>query len=216
MPHDQRDPFCDGVSRRTFIKATGAGAVAVLGGSLYATAPAAARAQRVAKVDTPLRHVVISCSENRSFDHYFGYAPQVQAAGFGPPAGYSQPDAAGNAHFPFDSRRSRRPTPRTQLERDPRAVERRRDGRLLHEPQASIGDGDAAMGYYTADQLPFYYSLLDDSALARTSSARCSARRGRTASTWPPRPRAGSRPTASGATASSTTRSSSTCSTPPA
>ena len=65
MSHDQRDTFRDGVSRRTFIKATGAGAVAVLGGSLYATAPAAARAQRVAQVDTPLRHVVISCSENR-------------------------------------------------------------------------------------------------------------------------------------------------------
>ena len=39
---------------------------------------------------------MISCAENRSFDHYFGYAPQVQAAGFGPPPGYSQPDAAGN------------------------------------------------------------------------------------------------------------------------
>jgi phospholipase C len=102
MSNDQRDPFRDGMSRRSFIKATGAGVVAVLGGSLYATAPAAARAQRVAKVATPLRHVVISCSENRSFDHYFGYAPQVQAAGFGAPDGYSQPDAAGNPHFPFE------------------------------------------------------------------------------------------------------------------
>jgi phospholipase C len=30
---------------------------------------------------------------------------------------------------------------------------------------ASIGDGDAAIGYYTEQQLPFYYSLLEDSAL---------------------------------------------------
>ena len=52
MSHGDRDPFRDGVSRRTFIK--GAGAVAVLGGSLYATAPAAARARQVAQVDTPL------------------------------------------------------------------------------------------------------------------------------------------------------------------
>ena len=98
MPHDQRDPFRDGLTRRTFIKGTGAGAVAVLGGSLYATAPAAAAARRVTKADTPLRNVMISCAENRSFDHYFGYAPQVQEAGFGPPDGYFQPDADGNPH----------------------------------------------------------------------------------------------------------------------
>src|SRR5205807_2066097 len=27
------------------------------------------------------------------------------------------------------------------------------------------GDGDAALGYYTGRELPFYYSLLEDSAL---------------------------------------------------
>ena len=27
----------------------------------------------------------MSYQENRSFDHYFGFAPQVQAAGFDPP-----------------------------------------------------------------------------------------------------------------------------------
>jgi phospholipase C len=214
MPHDQRDPFRDGVSRRTFIKATGAGAVAILGGSLYATAPAAARAQRVAKVDTPLRHVVISCSENRSFDHYFGYAPQVQAAGFGPPAGYSQPDAAGNPHFPFEFTALETPDPPHSWN----AIHEQFNGGAMdgfyRSSQASIGDGDAAMGFYTADQLPFYYSLLDDSALVANSSARCWARRGRTASRWPQRRRAGSRRTGCGATASSTTRSSLTCSTP--
>ena len=109
MSHGDRDPFRDGVSRRTFIK--GAGAVAVLGGSLYATAPAAARARQVAQVDTPLSNLVISCAENRSFDHYFGYAPQVQAAGFGPPPGYSQPDADGNPHEPFEFTSLQTPDP---------------------------------------------------------------------------------------------------------
>src|SRR5215218_4097559 len=165
MSHDQRDAFCDGISRRTFIKTTGVGAVAVLGGSLYATAPAAASARRVEKVDTPLRHVIISCSENRSFDHYFGYAPQVQAAGFGPPARYSQPAAAGNPHFPFEF---------TSLETlDPphswNAVHEQWNGGAMdgfyRSSEARIGDGDAAIGYYTAAELPFYYSLLDDSAL---------------------------------------------------
>jgi phospholipase C len=165
MSDVQRDPFRDGVSRRTFIKATGAGAVAVLGGSLYATASAAAQAQRVAKVDTPLRHVVISCSENRSFDHYFGYAPQVQAAGFGPPAGYSQPDAAGNPHFPFEFTALETPDPPHSWS----AIHEQWNGGAMdgfyRSSEARIGDGDAAMGFYTADQLPFYYSLLEDSAL---------------------------------------------------
>jgi phospholipase C len=165
MSDDQRDPFRDGVSRRTFIKASGAGAVAVLGGSLYATAPAAAKAQTVTQVDTPLRHVVISCSENRSFDHYFGYAPQVQAAGFGPPAGYSQPDAEGNAHFPFEFTALETPDPPHSWS----AIHEQWNGGAMdgfyRSSEAAIGDGDAAMGYYTATQLPFYYGLLDDSAL---------------------------------------------------
>jgi phospholipase C len=165
MSDDRGDVFGQGISRRTFIKATGAGAVAVLGGSLYATAPAAAQARRVAQVDTPLRHVVISCSENRSFDHYFGYAPQVQAAGFGPPAGYSQPDAAGNPHFPFEFTSLETPDPPHGWG----AVHEQYDGGAMdgfyRSSQAAIGDGDAAIGYYTAEQLPFYYSLLDNSAL---------------------------------------------------
>ena len=88
MSHGDRDPFRDGVSRRTFIK--GAGAVAVLGGSLYATAPAAARARRVAQVDTPLSNLVISCAENRSFDHVYGTLSGVR--GFEDPRAITLPD----------------------------------------------------------------------------------------------------------------------------
>ena len=163
MSHGDRDPFRDGVSRRAFIK--GAGAVAVLGGSLYATAPAAARARQVAQVDTPLRNLVISCAENRSFDHYFGYAPQVQAAGFGPPPGYSQPDADGNPHEPFEFTSLQTPDPPHHWS----AVHEQWNGGAMDgfykSSAAEIGDGDAAIGFYTADELPFYYSLLDDSAL---------------------------------------------------
>jgi phospholipase C len=163
MPSDQRDLWGESLTRRGFIK--GAGAVAVLGGSLYATAPAAARAQRTAKADTPLRQVMISCAENRSFDHYFGYAPQVQAAGFGPPAGYSQPDAAGNPHEPFEFTSLTTPDPPHFWS----AVHDQWNGGAMdgfyRSSEAVIGDGDAAIGYYTAAELPFYYSLLDDSAL---------------------------------------------------
>src|SRR5262249_18554168 len=46
--------------------------------------------------------VIISCQENRSFDHYFGYAPQVQTAGLGPPRDYSQPDGMGGMVRPYE------------------------------------------------------------------------------------------------------------------
>src|SRR5207248_11245632 len=95
-------PFVHGLSRRALLKRGGAACVTVLGGTLWATAPAAARARRARDGGSPIKNLVISCQENRSFDHYYGYAPQVQAAGFGPPPGYFQPDLSGGKHFPFE------------------------------------------------------------------------------------------------------------------
>src|SRR5215471_12729759 len=40
-----------------------------------------------------IKHIVIACQENHSFDTYFGYYPK--AGSFGVPAGYSQPDGKG-------------------------------------------------------------------------------------------------------------------------
>src|ERR1700731_465381 len=88
-------------TRETFLKKSGAAGAAVLGGSLWATSPAA-RARGGRRGGSPIRNLVISCQENRSFDHYFGYAPQVQAKGFGPPPGYYQPDAGGGHHAPYE------------------------------------------------------------------------------------------------------------------
>src|SRR4051812_49741255 len=88
-------------TRRTFVRRAGAAGAAVAGSTLWATAPAAARARRYGKAQSPLRHIVISCQENRSFDHYFGYAPQVQAAGYGPPRGDTLPDGAGRRTTPL-------------------------------------------------------------------------------------------------------------------
>ena len=165
MPNDRSHASGDGFTRRTFLKRAGAGAAAVMGGSLYATAPAAARARRVRKVDTPLRQIVIACQENRSFDHYFGYAPQVQSAGLGPPAGYSQPDAAGKPHYPKEFTSLSTPDPPHSWT----AVhEQWNNGAMdgfYKSSAARIGDGDAAIGYYTATELPFYYSLLGTSGL---------------------------------------------------
>src|SRR5262249_50307991 len=81
----------DGLTRRAFIRRAGAAGVAIAGGTLWASAPAAARARRFGKRHSPIEHVVISMQENRSFDHYFGYASQVQERSLGPPRGYTQP-----------------------------------------------------------------------------------------------------------------------------
>jgi phospholipase C len=63
------------ITRRRFLEGAGAAGVAIAGATVWRTAPAAAQARRVAAVDTPIRHLVIACQENRSFDHYYGYAP---------------------------------------------------------------------------------------------------------------------------------------------
>src|SRR3954466_9502186 len=88
----------EGYTRKAFLRRSGAAGAALLGGSVWATAPVAARARRA---DPAIRNLVICCQENRSFDHYFGFAPQVRATGFGPPPGYSQPDDTGVPHRAF-------------------------------------------------------------------------------------------------------------------
>src|SRR6202047_2745455 len=92
----------DAYTRRTFLKKSAVAGAAVLGGTLWTPLSVAANAQRPDKKKSPIKHLIISCQENRSFDHYFGYAPQVQAAGFGPPPGYSQPDGTGGSVAPYE------------------------------------------------------------------------------------------------------------------
>jgi phospholipase C len=86
-----------GLTRRTFLKAAGMAGAASLGGPIIGKDWAFARYLGSAR--TPIEHIVIACQENRSFDHYFGYAPF--AGSFGPPAGYSQPDGSGGAIQPY-------------------------------------------------------------------------------------------------------------------
>ena len=73
----------------------GAGALGVAGAVLPGRFTDWAFVRQLGSPATPIEHIIVACQENRSFDHYFGYAPQVQAAGFGPPPGYSQPNPGG-------------------------------------------------------------------------------------------------------------------------
>lgn len=102
-----------GTSRRRFISSAAAGVAGLaLGSCLRASlaTPLAAAAAGVPDLawwpsNSRIKHVVILCQENRSFDHYFGeFASQLgqpghAALGF-TPAALTYHDAAGNAYHP--------------------------------------------------------------------------------------------------------------------
>jgi len=122
-----------------------AGAVG-LSGPLTTTAAARSGRRRL-----PIDHIVIDCQENRSFDHYYGFAPFVGTHGV--PAGYSQPDGSGGSVKPFAFT-----SPSTND-----IGHAWSDAHSEWNGGAMDGffttDGIDCMGYYTGSTLPFYYSL---------------------------------------------------------
>src|SRR5690242_20190718 len=139
----------EGFTREVFLRRSGAAGAALLAGSLWATATAAGRR------DPAIRNLVISCQENRSFDSYFGFAAQVQRRGFGPPPGFCQPDALGDMHPVFHQTARRAADPRhTWASAHLQYGGGRMDGFFK-------SSGQAALGFHTARELPFYYSLFD-------------------------------------------------------
>ncbi len=146
--------------RRTFSKAAGAAAAAGVAApvlsSTAALASARARSVRPAP-STPLKHVIIDCQENRSFDHYYGFAPFAGSAGV--PTGYSQPDGAGGKVAPFQFTSLGTP----DIGHSWNAVHSEWNGGKMDGFYTT--DGINCMGYYTAAQLPYYYSLFDDFTL---------------------------------------------------
>jgi len=155
----------DGITRGEFIKRAGVAGVAIAGGTVWASAPAAARARKVGKPHSPIEHLVISMQENRSFDHYFGYAPQVQARSLGPPPGYTQPDSAGVGHAPFELTALRSPDPPHGWDAVHAQYNGGRMDGFYRSAADATGSGDNAIYFYTERELPFYYSLFRDSGL---------------------------------------------------
>jgi phospholipase C len=150
-------PFHPRLSRRSFLRQASLGSAALLTPGMWRSVSAAAPPRSQATL--PLEHVIISCQENRSFDHYFGFAPQVQVAGFGPSASYAQPDGHGGQVKPYEF---------TALS----TADVGHSWTAVHgewHNGAMDGfyttDGIDAMGYYTSAELPFYYSLLDQFTL---------------------------------------------------
>jgi phospholipase C len=143
------------LTRRTFLKGTGAIGAAVVAAPLLGTAHAAARtpARRIgtSKPPTPLRHVIIDCQENRSFDHYYGFAPWIGR--YGVPNGYSQPDGHGGhvKPFHFDSLET------SDIGHSWSAVHGEWNDGAMDGFYST--DGIDCMGYYGKSDIDFYYGL---------------------------------------------------------
>jgi len=152
-------------TRRSFLKKSALAGAVVAGGALWPGVAVNAANNVPNRRRSPIKHVIISCQENRSFDHYFGYERHVQALGFGPPRGYTQPDAAGGRHAPFEFTALSTPDPPHWWD----AVhQQRNNGKMdgfYRMAQVYPGDGNVAIGYYTQRELPFYYSLMQNSGL---------------------------------------------------
>ena len=82
------------IDRRTFLKAAGALGLAGLATPIVPGAAATFLRRR-----NPIEHIVVDLQENRSFDHYYGFAPFT--APYGVPTGYSQPDGIGGRVVPY-------------------------------------------------------------------------------------------------------------------
>jgi len=133
---------------------------------------AQARPARLSDID----HIVILMQENRSFDHYFGTLAGVR--GFGDPQAASLPDGRPVFYQPDPWSRDGYVLP-FHLDTKTTSAQRLHDlshtwetlhaswanGRLdgwVTAHRRSDGDsGPLTMGYYTRDDLPFYYALAD-------------------------------------------------------
>ena len=139
------------IGRRTFLKGAGALGVAGLAGPLLSRVPT------LASDGIPIKHIVVDMQENRSFDHYFGFAPF--AGTFGVPPGYSQPDGQGGTVIPHHFTSLSTP----DIGHSWSAMHSEYHGGKMDGFYTT--DGINCMGYYTQADLPFYYSLFDEFTL---------------------------------------------------
>ena len=152
-------PRAGSLSRRRFLKWSGAAGAAALGGAYWSIGPTVRRARAAGPADTPLQHVVISMQENRSFDHYFGYAPWIGA--WGPPAGYTQPDGAGR-----DGRAVPLREPRDARRRRTRGAPSTSSGTAARWTASTRMPASGRSATTPPPSCPFYYSLHENSTLA--------------------------------------------------
>jgi phospholipase C len=108
-------------------------------------------------VPDSIKHVLIACQENRTFDEYFGHYPR--AGKFGIPSNYSQPDGKESIAQPHHFSR---PTSH-DLAHDWQAIHNEWNKGAMNGFFTT--DGPGALGYYDGTDLPYYYALADSFTL---------------------------------------------------
>ena len=140
------------------------GAAALIGGAGTGAAQASTRrtapalvGRAAAAATTPIQHIVICANENRSFDHYYGFASW--AGSYGVPAGYTQPDGSGGRVAPYHFTSLSTP----DIPHNWSAMHSEYDGGRMDGFYTTGGIN--TLGYYTSADLPYYYSLFPTSTM---------------------------------------------------
>src|SRR6516225_3794642 len=150
---DFRQWFNTRLSRRRAMRNFGvlAGATLSLDAGLFTASRVAA--ERYENHANPIKHILIACQENHSFDNYFGYYPRVGA--FGVPANYSQPDGRGGTVTPQHAF--------LPITSDPSHT-----WQSIHSEWSNgtmdgfyTTDGSTALNYFDGTDIPYYYSVAD-------------------------------------------------------
>ena len=164
----------DAFTRRAFLKKSGAAGVAVAGGTLVGDrtgSRAGAQVRQAARAAPAHRHLVPGEPLVRPL-------LRLRAAGSGRAAsarrrGYTQPDAAGVGHAPYELTALRDRRSAALVGRRPRPVERRQDGRLLPSTQEFFGDGNISIAVLHGEGAAVLLQPLRQArGSARTTSAR--------------------------------------------
>lgn len=143
-----------GIDRRRLLTGAAIAGAAGLAAPLLSATGASAAA---ARGSLPVKHVIVDCQENRSFDHYYGFAPF--AGRFGVPTGYSQPDGQGGSVAPFHFTSLSTP----DIGHSWSAMHAEYHNGAMDGFFTT--NGSNCLGYYTQQDLPFYYSLFRDFTL---------------------------------------------------
>ncbi len=141
-------------SRRSMLRTLGA----LAGASLTLSAcsgnqPVVTKPTLTANINTVIKHVVIACQENHTFDNYFGHYPK--AGQFGIPANFTQPDGKGGTVTPYHFSSHKRP----DIGHDWSSIHDEWNNAAMNGFVTT--DGHEAIGYYDHSDLPYYYALAD-------------------------------------------------------
>ena len=147
-------------SREAFVRklsALAAASMAVAASGCSSGLVAAVPNSATKSVKQTIKHVIVACQENRSFDHYFGYAPF--AGSYGVPDGWSQPNDNHGKVYPFHLRN----TAVSDIAHDWFSIHSEWNGGKMNGFDTT--DGREALGFYRASELAFYYGLFKDYTL---------------------------------------------------